>query len=482
MAAKSISLFFVTLIALVSTASASDELSDNVRVYDVCARGLGHSNSGFTQTLHIKVNMAINGKKELDSSIRNIYIAQVIKATIWQGKADEVYVEEYDKEYCAASGRRNADISIKITQKDIEMIASKISRGEATPFQLSQVQINIYRSEPESKKRWIRVFFATNRKDTGLMKVNEAFSKERTDSVSYGAVDVSVLHDDRMNDVESPSVFRFERATNLDKFTVAGSLTKLSRNDWLNVIKRGASQFGKPGVLLFVHGFDNTFVDAARRSAQLAYDLAFPGPTVFFSWPSEGGVFGLKEYLSDGRDAENSYPALRSVLSDLAGLFPSGPIYIVAHSMGNRITTRAIMRLMEQEASKRNALREVIMAAPDEDQDTFTLNIAPKILHSGPRYTLYASKHDLALQSSQFIQGGKRMGFGGEALYIKDGLDSVDASAVTNEFFSVNHSYFGDKTTVLSDLFFLIRQGRKPLDRPNLKSIDDTRGLGWNLQ
>ncbi|WP_429550866.1 alpha/beta hydrolase [Paraburkholderia sp. MM5477-R1] len=39
---------------------------------------------------------------------------------------------------------------------------------------------------------------------------------------------------------------------------------------------------------LFIRGFKVGFVDAARRTAQMAYDLGFDGAPVFFSWPSQG--------------------------------------------------------------------------------------------------------------------------------------------------------------------------------------------------
>ena len=35
---------------------------------------------------------------------------------------------------------------------------------------------------------------------------------------------------------------------------------------------------------MFVHGFNVSFADAARRTAQIAYDLAFGGPGAL-SWP-----------------------------------------------------------------------------------------------------------------------------------------------------------------------------------------------------
>ena len=90
------------------------------------------------------------------------------------------------------------------------------------------------------------------------------------------------------------------------------------------------------------------------------------------------------------------------------------------------------------------------------------------------------SDHDLALASSQFMQGGRRMGFGGTDLYESFGLDSIDASDVTSEFFSLGHSYFGDKATVLGDLFYLIRNGLPPEKRPNLHRIPG-RGA-WRIE
>jgi esterase/lipase superfamily enzyme len=169
------------------------------------------------------------------------------------------------------------------------------------------------------------------------------------------------------------------------------------------------------------------------------------------------------------------------LLAEVAGILPGGPVYVVAHSMGNRVLMGGMVRLWSDDPGKRHAFREIVLAAPDVDQDTFRLLVAPRILNTGPRFTLYASKGDLALQTATFLQGGKRLGFGGDALFVAQGMDSVDASAVTKEFFSLNHSYFGDKTNVLSDLFLLIRQGLEPARRPNLKRLTVPAGQAWTF-
>jgi esterase/lipase superfamily enzyme len=43
-----------------------------------------------------------------------------------------------------------------------------------------------------------------------------------------------------------------------------------------------------PHALVFLHGFNVTFADAAIRAAQIGCDLKVPGATAFFSWPSRG--------------------------------------------------------------------------------------------------------------------------------------------------------------------------------------------------
>jgi len=42
---------------------------------------------------------------------------------------------------------------------------------------------------------------------------------------------------------------------------------------------------GRPAkeIFVFIHGYNTSFEDAARRTGQLAYDLKFPGLAFFFS-------------------------------------------------------------------------------------------------------------------------------------------------------------------------------------------------------
>ncbi len=72
-------------------------------------------------------------------------------------------------------------------------------------------------------------------------------------------------------------------------------------------------------VLVFVPGYNVSFVNAVRRTAQLAYDLDFGGVPVLYSWPSAGSAAA---YVADGAAADFSGTAERYTLyvnnSDLA--------------------------------------------------------------------------------------------------------------------------------------------------------------------
>jgi esterase/lipase superfamily enzyme len=467
-----------TLAALASAVRAES------RSEDLCARGIGQNPlAPFTQTMRVKLQLS---GAALDKDVFKIFVEQLIRAKVWNGQAEQVFVEPYDADECSASLGKVSEIAADVSEAEVAAIQAARGRGSddgvfaavADLARRASLHLDLSSTGDAEQKRWLRVYYASNRNATGATLTATAFGRERVDALSYGAVDVALKHQAAMRDVESPAVLKIDKATSLADFEVATQLLPMTLEAWRAELRRRAARFEQPGVLLFIHGFNVSFAAAAQRSAQLAYDLAFPGPTVFLAWPSDASVV---KYLRDGRDARNSRQAVAKVLSELAGLLPAGPVYVIAHSMGNRLLTEGYAQLLDDQPGRARAFREIVMAAPDVDQEDFRLNIAPRILSSGPRFTLYASKHDLALGSSEWLQGGERLGFGGKALFVERGIDSVDASAVTKEFFSLNHSYFGDTTTVLADIFHLVRRRMAPAERPHLKAQQRSDGKAWTL-
>jgi len=131
---------------------------------------------------------------------------------------------------------------------------------------------------------------------------------------------------------------------------------------------------------------------------------------------------------------------------------------------------------------KKQFLNQVILAAPDIDADTFREDIAPKIIGSAQRITLYASSNDNALRISRSIHKDKpRAGQAGPNLIKIKGIDTIDATNSNSGWlhaFVLGHSYIKD--ALLSDVKKLIKYGFPPSQRPPLlKAGDNDQLLHW---
>ena len=235
----------------------------------------------------------------------------------------------------------------------------------------------------------------------------------------------------------------------------------------------------KKEILVFVHGFNTSFEDASRRTAQLAYDMAFDGPTVLYSWPSQGSMNPIA-YNKDGRNAALTAPHLEEFLKLLVAKSGATTVDIIAHSMGNRPVTQALRDFaMQNPGMKKPMFNQVALMAPDVDAALFK-QMAQQMEHSANRITLYASSKDKALQASELFAGYARAGEGSPSPMVLPGMDTVDASAVDTSLLGLYHSYFADSTSVLSDLFddFL---GISPKTRKGLQVVITAAGQYWKF-
>jgi esterase/lipase superfamily enzyme len=216
-------------------------------------------------------------------------------------------------------------------------------------------------------------------------------------------------------------------------------------------------------LLLFVHGFNTTFEKAARRTAQMAVDMSFPGTAAFFSWPSDGS---MARYVADREDAEWSAYDLAAFLETLEARPRSGRLHVIAHSMGNQVLVRALLDVSRRRPPGSEPLLDnVILAAPDVDADLFTARLAPQILHLARRFTLYVSDKDVALDASAIL-GVRRLGM---PLPLVEGMETVDATGVEVTPWSPPefHDYYATKLKVLADLRAVLAgtpPGKRALD------------------
>jgi esterase/lipase superfamily enzyme len=142
--------------------------------------------------------------------------------------------------------------------------------------------------------------------------------------------------------------------------------------------------------------------------------------------------------------------------------------------MGNRALGEAIRRV-----GSGTLFNEVVLTAPDIDTDTFVNDIAPAIVPTARRVTLYASSKDKALALSKKVHTYDRAGESGQKIVLVDSVDTIDVSAVDTNF--VGHFYYGENKSVLSDIFNLIR-GHKVSDRFGLKQRSKNKRFYWVFQ
>lgn len=284
--------------------------------------------------------------------------------------------------------------------------------------------------------------------------------------LELGVCEVSVPHDHQVGELESPSVLRLEFRPDPEKHVVLTAVRQQPADEFFGELRRCVGRSSGKEVLVFVHGYNVGFETAARRTAQIAYDLKFDGAPIFYSWPSQEGLLA---YTVDETNVAWTVPHLKEFLLDVARKSQAEAVHLIAHSMGNRALTSALRELTMELKSDCPRFHEVVLTAPDIDAEVFTRDIVPAIVQTADRVTLYASSNDEALLASKAVHGYRRAGDAGEAVVVIPGIDTVDVSEVDTSF--IGHSYYGSNSTVLADLFELMHGSKPPQQRKWLHSI-----------
>ena len=428
---------------------------------------------------------------------------------LWNSEADEVFGSPYDADICSeeVAPVRRLTVALDAPQlgtllaggaaalraqdqpaPDTRSVATPSAAAPTRSLQLGAAPARapgsgdgiVRDAQGQVLYNVVRVHYATNRKETSPAAPPDArFGGERG-PLSFGVAHVTIPRTHRVGMLEAPSMLRLEFRPDPTKHVVLTSVQVFSHEAWRADLAKRATALGNVGILVFIHGYNVPFQDATRRAGQLAHDLGFAGPTVLFSWPSQGG---LVDYTVDEQSAEWSIPDMKEVLASLGTIAQNTPVYVIAHSMGNRVLARGFKALAAEDPKKLAAYRQVVMAAPDIDAEVFRREIGPAILNKGPRVTLYASSNDKALVASRRLHGGyRRLGESGEGIVVMNGLDTVDASAVSTEF--LGHSYFSDNSTVMSDLIYVIQKSLPPQERTRfaLEPVRAAIGQYWRFK
>jgi esterase/lipase superfamily enzyme len=198
------------------------------------------------------------------------------------------------------------------------------------------------------------------------------------------------------------------------------------------------AQSGGGDVLIYVHGFKQTFETAALDAAHLSEAIKFRGRTMVFSWPSKAGLF---DYAYDRDSAMWSRDAFERVLNSIVSAPGGGRVNIVAHSMGTMLTLESLRQLYARYGDTvTGRIGAVVFAAPDIDMDVFSSSIS-RIGPLAGKITVIAATNDRALALSGQIAGGMtRVGAAEKAAIERLGVRVVDASQ--EGWGIINHDLF----------------------------------------
>lgn len=308
----------------------------------------------------------------------------------------------------------------------------------------------------------LKVYYCTNRKDKTRNQPLSSLEPEDVyggfeNRLNYGNCVVSIPESHRYGEIERPSSWKLEFCEDPNKHIVLQSVNPASEEQILVEISQDVGRSRKKQAFVFVHGYNVNFADAANRTAQMAYDLKFDGPPIFFSWPSEGK---WNRYETDLENASLSGVYLQRMLEEISRNTGAREIHLIAHSMGTRVLTDALDGISQFSAEGSGPrFNQILLAAPDLDAKRFRDEIAPRIVGRADRLTIYASSNDRALIASQKYHNKLRLGQGGDRLTLfppeLTNIDVVDVSNLEFEWFDLGHSMYGNQ--LLTDI-------RKTLD------------------
>jgi len=221
----------------------------------------------------------------------------------------------------------------------------------------------------------------------------------------------------------------FVNDANLTADTI-GAITSIQTTGKGQFSQSAIDDLSDPGrnLLIFIHGFDNSFENAITRAAFNQQWFAASGlkeaetTVVAFSWPSRGKLIALPfpsaAYRRDQTTAGQSGVHIMTFFANLQPIIDSARakgnrVFLLTHSMGNWALQGAVESWFAHGNGDALLFDEVFLAAADEIHSSFDFlpdgRLSALDRLSG-RISTYASDKDVVLDISQKINFAKRLG------------------------------------------------------------------------
>jgi esterase/lipase superfamily enzyme len=337
------------------------------------------------------------------------------------------------------------------------------------------------------------IYFATNRdvvrEGTSNAEFGERFNADGPQFFRVGVCEVALQPGRNPTEDDAFAV----TASNLYREQTTSRSEPRPRSGELFEELRKLLRDGDRDVLIYLHGFANTFENSIARAAALEalYTHAAgsgPDPIVFvFAWPANGRSFPATEYFSDRDDAKLSGTAMARALLALLRFMESAMaedraiiraarerdevpaaatlkrcqarMHVLAHSMGNWALRHAVLSLRDAVRVRPlpRIFKNVFLVAADEDADALgdehKLGLLFELCQN---VHVYHSIDDQALQISDTTKGNPdRLGADGpdDLTNLPPRVFAVDCSEVDETVFEHGrHQYYRIREEVVGDI------------------------------
>ena len=253
-------------------------------------------------------------------------------------------------------------------------------------------------AKPIAAAKTTSIFVASLRGGLG----DEAAQSERSDMLSFSVHTVS------QPPARAPGTLAEDRAGRdpRTEFVDVGATRYAEAKSMMTALAGKAKALGTPReVMVFVHGFNNSFAHGLNRLAEIDADYNAPIAKVLFDWPTDSE---LLNYAHDLDSAAFSRDGLEQLIDDLAAA-DFRRIVLVGYSMGADIIMETLRQMRIGKKDKTLArIGGVVMIAPDIDVDVFLRTVSRAAPLPQP-FVIYASPDDWPLRTLQdWVYGGKQ--------------------------------------------------------------------------
>ncbi|MDK3017843.1 alpha/beta hydrolase [Pseudodonghicola flavimaris] len=225
------------------------------------------------------------------------------------------------------------------------------------------------------------------------------FTTARSDQTHYLDLGVSIPPDRQRGQIRNG----FDRPDPHRDFAIATRRDLADRHAFRRDLARALQQSPADSreIVLYIHGYNNSFFDGVFRTAQMGYDFNLPAVTVHYAWPSATHPLG---YTYDRDSVLFSRDGLEQLLYDLKAANPRR-ILLVAHSLGTMLLMETLRQIeIARPGWSKATLGGVVLISPDLDIEVFRMQ-AQRFRALPQPFAIFTSNRDKALALSARING-----------------------------------------------------------------------------